>query len=202
MRDYTGTFIKQERIRGQLLEEQTIAVKYRHLPFSVAMAWTKNAPAGDRVLYVEGKNGNQMIVRPSVSWQRALVGGFVKKDPTADDVLKSTLRPVTMFGFRRGLENLIEVYKTARDAGDLKTKYAGTTSVAGRQCIQITRLLPPKDDYPCHRTEIHIDIETLLPICIEGYNWRGELDSKYLYTDMKFNVGLADGDFERQANDF
>ncbi|MFP4356139.1 MAG: DUF1571 domain-containing protein [Phycisphaerae bacterium] len=198
--DYTATFIKQERIRGILRDEQTIEVKYRDVPFSVALAWTKNAGRGDRLLYIEGQNDGKMLVRPAVGWQRALVGSQVAKDPSGDEAMKSTLRPVTMFGFARGLTNLLDVYRQADAAGDLEIAFGGYSSVSGRKCIQLVRTLPAKDDYPCHVTEIHIDLETLLPICIKGYDWDGKLASKYLYQDLQFNVGLRDEHFSPAAN--
>ena len=71
-RDFTATFIKQERIKGRLGKEQWIDVSFMDEPFSVAMNWTKNAPVGDRVLYVDGKYGGQMLVRPSNGFLRAL----------------------------------------------------------------------------------------------------------------------------------
>jgi hypothetical protein len=198
--DYTGTFIKQERLFGVLRKEQTIDVKYREMPFSVVLAWTKNPGRGDRVLYIEGQNNGKMLVRPAVGWQRALVGSRVAKDPTGSEAMKSTLRPVTMFGFRRGLDNLLKVYRLADQAGDLDVEFGGFTSVAGRKCVQLIRTLPPKSEYPCHKTEIHIDIERLLPICIKGYDWDGRLSSKYIYRDMQFNAGLGDSDFAPENN--
>jgi len=62
-RDYTCTLVKQERLGGVIGKEQELSVKFKELPFSVAMAWTRNAPQGDRVLYIEGKYENNMLVR-------------------------------------------------------------------------------------------------------------------------------------------
>ena len=112
--DFTCTFIKQEVIHGTLKPEQEIKVKHMVSPFSVAMTWVTNAPIGDRVLYVEGANDGQMLVPPKSPLLQALVGGHVSRQPDGADAMRNTLRPVNMFGFGRGLESLLDVYKRRR----------------------------------------------------------------------------------------
>ena len=192
-RDYTCTFIKQERIGGQLKAAQHIEVDFLSEPFSVAMQWTKNAPLADRLLYVEGKYNGQMLLRPA-----GLLGNFVgtvTRDPTGEDVKRKTLRPVTMFGFVNGMESLLEVYREAAAAGDLREEFGGYARVDGRDTVKLVRYLPPKGDYPAHKTEVYIDLEYLVPICIESRNWDDEVSSRYLYKDVQFNVGLTTDDF-------
>ena len=63
--DYTCTFIKQEKINGEIGKEQIIDVKFMEKPFSVVLAWTpETAPIGDRVIYVQGMYDDRMLVRP------------------------------------------------------------------------------------------------------------------------------------------
>jgi len=122
-RDYTCTLIKQERINGKLGPEQEMRVKFKELPFSVAMQWTRNAPLGDRVLYVEGKYDNNMLVRPSNGFLRMLTGGAVQRKPDGPDAMRNTLRPVNLFGFRCGMEALVKVYDAARDGHHQHGRY-------------------------------------------------------------------------------
>ena len=56
--DYSCTFFKQERIDGELGEQQQILMKVRHEPFSVYMSFLKPY-AGREVLYVDGQNERQ-----------------------------------------------------------------------------------------------------------------------------------------------
>lgn len=199
-RDYAGTFIKQERIEGALRDEQIIDFRHRDAPFSVAMAWRKNAPRGDRILYIHGRNDNQMLVR--VNESIPFLGGMVvTRDPEGKEVMQNTLNPVTRFGFRRGLENLIGVYRSAREAGDLRIEFGGYSDVQGSKCLRLVRHLPLKGDYPAKRTEIHLDVASLLPVCIKSYNGRDELVSKYIYRDLQFNLGLDDDSFTKSSND-
>lgn len=199
--DYTCTFIKQEKINGAIGKEQVVHVKFMQHPFSVAMAWTpQTAPTGDRVIYVDGKYGNQMLVRPANSFLNNLVG-TQKRVPDSPEVLKATLRPVNKFGFEQGLISLIDVYKQAKAAGECKESFGDYADVGGRKAIVLIRHLPPKDAYPAERTVTYIDLEYLVPIGIEGYDWDKELSCRYIYKDIKFNVGLTADDFLPQAND-
>jgi len=200
-RDYTCTLIKQERISGVLGAEQEVQVKYKESPFSVAMHWTRNAPLGDRVLYVEGKNDNNMLVRPANKFLLMLAGGAVSRKPDGPEAMRNTLRPVNLFGFRKGMEDLIKVYCEARDAGHLKEVFGGFAEVAGRKTIVLERYLPAADNYPAWKTVLYIDPEFLVPICIEGYDWDKRFSSRYVFENIRFNTGLTDDDFLPEAND-
>lgn len=201
--DYTCTLIKQERINGRVGQEQHIDVKFLQEPFSVAMLWTQNAPISDRLLYVEGENVengvSMMLLKPKglLSWV-----GTVKRDPEGEEVMSNTLRPVTLFGFRRGLVSLVEVYELAQSRDELETEYMGLREVNGRQTLMLRRTLPPRDDYPAEVTDVYIDAELLVPVCIEAADWGDQFESRYIYTDIRTNVGLTPADFTEDANGF
>ena len=201
-RSYTVTFIKQERIKGSLTREQTIDVKFMRSPFSVAMKWTKNAARADRIIYVDGKYDNKMVVRPASGFVRALAPS-VLRDPRGKDAKAASLRPVNDFGFENSLEALLELYRKAKQEGHLKEAFGGCAEVAGRKAIVLLRYLPPKNDYLVHKAVIYIDIETMVPICVEGYGWEDppELICRYLYKDIRFNVHMTDQDFLPENND-
>jgi len=198
--DYVCIFDKEERINGVARPQQEIAVKHMVQPFSVVMTWTKQAPVGDKVLYAEGKYDNQMLVRPKSPIIQALTGGAVLRKPDGQEAMSNTLRPVNMFGFGRTLKGLIGVYKEAEAHGDLRTAFGGYAQVAGRKCVVLVRYLPAKNDYPAYKTVIYIDVDHLVPTCIEGYDWDEQLQCRYIYRDVKFNVGLTETDFTPEAN--
>jgi hypothetical protein len=205
VRDYTCTLMKQERVNGQLRPAakdgmQEIAVKFLDEPFSVAMEWKKNAPIGDKIIYVEGKYDNQMIVRLKNPVLRFLTGGSVLRRPDGPDARKNTKRTVNLFGFRRGLRELLAVYEAAKEAGDLTERFGGFADVEGRRTVVLERYLPARDEYPAWKTVVYVDVEHLLPICIEGYDWEKRLDGRYVYKNLAFNVGLTPDDFLPEAN--
>ncbi len=197
--EYTCTFIKQERIDGQLRDEQWIDAKFMAEPFSVALDWVKNPPIGEALIYVEDKYNGKMLVKPR-GFLSTLVG-TVKREPDGPDAMKNTLRPVTKFGFANSLESLLSVYRDAEQAGELTQGFAGYAEVAGRKCIVLERYLPPEDEYPAKKTLTYVDVESLLPICVEGWNWQDELCCRYLYRDIDFSVDLKPEDFTPEAND-
>ena len=197
--NYTCTFIKQERINGLSGGRQEISVKFMDHPYSVAMAWTpETAPVADRVIYVEGRHNNQMLVRPK-GFLGALVGTVLRK-PDGPDVMRNTLRPVNMFGFKRTLQRLLKVYRQAQRNGDLKEAFGGYAEVAGRKAIVLVRYLPAKNNYPAHKVITYIDLEYLLPIAVEAYDWDDQLCSRYIYKDVRFNIALEVDDFLPEAN--
>lgn len=197
IQDYRATFVKQERIHGRIRKEQVMEVHFRDEPFSVFMHWTENPPRADRMLYVAGRNEGQMLVRPAGLLASL---GTLQRDPEGEDVMENTLRPVTQFGFRRSLESLLEVYRLADERGDLQSDFEGYAEVDGRPVLVLVRTLPPRDDYPAKTTRIYLDRELLLPLAIEAMNWQDELDSRYIYRDVRLNVGLTDADFAPENN--
>jgi Protein of unknown function (DUF1571) len=66
---YLATFVRRERIGSVLLDPVSMQIKVRHSPFSVYLKWLSDDP-GKELLYVEGTNDGQMLVR---------LGGFKGK---------------------------------------------------------------------------------------------------------------------------
>ena len=207
--DYTCLFTKHERINGEFMPRQLVDVAFRQEPFSVAMTWRTEdeegealtMPKGDRALYVEGKWKGQMLVRPTSALLQALTGGYVKRTPTDKEVMESTLRPISSFGFERSLENLLSVYRAAIEAEDIEIKFAGYATIGGREAIVIERLLPPEKDYPAARTVTAIDLQYLVPVLVEGYDWQGEKFCTYTFEDVLFNLDLPEERFSPEAMD-
>jgi len=195
--DYTCRFIKLERIEGRLSETEEIDVRFMDDPFSVAMRWRKNAPLADRCLYVAGAHDGHMLLRP-----RGLLSlvGTVRRKPDCDQVMENTLRPITLFGFRNSLEQLITISARAAERGELKWNYVGRQRVVKRLAFVLERYLPEDKDYPAYRTRVYIDAERLLPICVEAWDMKDRLLCRYAFANVKLNTGLTAGDFEPGAN--
>jgi hypothetical protein len=205
--DYTCLFTKHERIDGEFMPKQLVDVAFRQEPFSVAMKWRTEdeegeeltMPKGDRALYVEGQWKNQMLVRPTSGLLQALTGGYVKRTPTDKEVMESTLRPISSFGFERSLENLLAVYRAAIEAEDAKFKFVGYATIDDRKAIVIERILPAEKDYPAARTVTAIDLEYLVPVLIEGYDWQDEKFCTYSFEEITFNLDLTEEQFSLEA---
>lgn len=199
-RSYTCTLIKQERLRGKLSKEQWVRVKFRQEPFSVAMAWRKNPPAGDRILYVQGRYGGKMLVRPTGRLARFLAGKTVKRDPHGKEAKKNSLRTVDQFGFKNSLQALLKFYRLGKTEGVLKEEFGKYAEVYGRSAVVLIRYLPDSPKYPSYKTLIYLDVKHLVPVCVEGYDSAGRLICRYVYRDVKPDAGLTAKDFLPEAN--
>ncbi|HEX6984445.1 MAG TPA: DUF1571 domain-containing protein, partial [Planctomycetaceae bacterium] len=96
--DYRAVFSKREMVRGQMYASQ-MQMKFRSEPFSVYLRFVNPEHAGREVLYVEGRNNNQMLAHETGI--KALVG-TVSLDPNGEMALAEARYPIT----RIGMENL------------------------------------------------------------------------------------------------
>ena len=64
--NYTAVFHKQERVKGDLRDEEIVFFKFKK-PFKIYMKWIKDPGKGREVLYADGWNQNRMKV-PSKAW--------------------------------------------------------------------------------------------------------------------------------------
>ncbi len=199
--DYTCTFTKQERIGGVLGKEQEIRVRFRGSPFSAAMTWVKNPPMGDRVLYVAGRNNDEMQVRPASLLLQILIPNGVSRKPDGAEAMKVTLRAVNLFGFECAMKSLLEVYRAAKSNGDLQEEFGGYCTLDGQDTLVLVRYLTARrKDYPAHKTVTYINVKRMVPVMIEGYDWgAGDFLCRYTYSDVKFNVGLTEADFTPES---
>jgi len=197
VQDYQVIFEKQERINNELKPAQKINVKVKEEPYSVLMNWQSKGGPIDKLLYVEGQNDNMMLVHPS-----GLLGFIksVKKDPTSEQVRRSSRGTPDQFGFYRCMQSLLKVYRQAHEEGDLETAYLGKTEVDGRVCLAVERFLPAGKKYPCARLILEIDEKYIVPTRLSMYDWQDNLLSIYVYKDIKFNIGIDDLIFTPQAN--
>ncbi len=197
--DYTCTFCKTERINGQLRPEQQIDVKFRDTPFSVAMHWLTNSPKADRILFVQGQNNDKMLAQPK-GMLALLTNGAVTRDPCGKDVMADTLRPVTLFGFKNMMTSLLDIYQQAHDNGESVDSFNGYAVIGGKKVLACQRVLPYRKGYPAKTTTWYIDPEWMVPLGMEAYDWNDQLICRYLYTDVKFNVGMTEKDFTPAIN--
>ena len=197
--DYTCTFTKRERINGKFRDEQEIKVKFLDSPFSVVMEWVRNPGGADKIMYIDGKHNGQMLIIPHGWLAKKVTGGLTTRDPEGKDVMADTLRPVTLFGFKRMLESLLEVNELAVSRGEGKFTFEGYKTKA-KKIMVLKRILPPKKDYPAKTTTWYLDVDHLVPVGMEAKDWDDRETCRYFYSNVKFNIGLTENDFTPKAN--
>ncbi len=201
VRDYQCTFIKQERIDGQLSPENVIQFRARTTPFSVNMLWqAPRSQRGQEACYVAGQNNGRLRARGTGAL--SLVG-FVSLDPQSPRARGASKYSIT----EAGIGNLIERFA----AGWQLEQRLGLTQVridlgefAARPAIRVETTHPTRaPGLLFYRSVVWFDQQTSLPVRVENYDWPGHNDHTaplaelFNYVDLRLNVGLPDSVFQR-----
>jgi hypothetical protein len=202
VKDYICTFVKSERVNGELLGPQQIAAKVRQKPFGVYFKFLKpDDVKGREVIYNPEPNNGKLVAREGSGLKRLL--GAVFLEPTSPLAMAGQKYPITDVGISFLVKRLIEVAEADRKYGEVEVKFFKNAKVNDRNCmvIQVTHPVPRRV-FLFHLARVYIDAELQLPIHYEAYLWPkkpGEpppLDESYSYLNLKLNVGLTDADFD------
>jgi len=189
---YVAVFHKQERIRGNLTQKETVLFKFKK-PFKVYMKWIKEPYYGRESLYVEGCNNNYIKVH-----ECGFLGLDLDLDPRSSLVMRGSRHPITDSGIEN-VVNLIgrELRKGIRK-GEISIRKQGEETIYGRYTRQIEIVFPESSakGYYCYRAVINIDAENELPIRVQIFDWDNRLVENYGYEAVAMNAGLTDADFD------
>ena len=209
---YAATFVKQERIGDTLTELQVIQIRLFHQPMKIFMKWEGGKSAGQRVIYAEGENDGDMLVRMLTGIEARL--GVLSLNPTGALAMKHSRYPVT----KAGLLELTKITRQHRQA-DLKSETGVTAKLLEHQkidnrdclCFVIEYAKPefaPDEKKEYRKSMIYIDSQTKLPICVRCYGWpekiSGSDPQKLDQTTLLELYAYRNIDFEAQvqAEDF
>jgi hypothetical protein len=201
VRDYSCTFIKRERIRGQLQAENLIDMKVRTQPFSVYMRWL--APReleGQQACYVAGRNNGLMRAR---STGVKGIAGFVSLDLRDPRVMENNRHTINEAGIGNLLARLGQRWELSRRTNSTQFQLS-EYMYNNRPCVRVDTVHTQRGgtahDY--YRTIVYFDKENRLPIRVENYDWprqggdpAGELLESYSYVNLQLNVGHNDAVF-------
>jgi hypothetical protein len=213
VQDYTCRIIKRELIGGRLQENRFIDAKVRSRvvqdgkivkPFGVLLQFRSPKDlAGRRVLYVEGQNDGQLMVRRGGD-RFADVVTPVALD--ADAVKQESQIAITAVGIVTMVEEIrkqiTDDITADPDGTNTELKITRGVKINGRSCTRVEITHPRRaKGLEFYRGVVFADDEWHLPVRVEGYDWpkaEGEdppLLGEFTYTDVKINVGLPDSDF-------
>ncbi len=212
VQDYTATVVKQERIKGELLEEEFFECKIRHpsredegadTPLSFYLKFINpKRVAGREVIWVEGQNDGKLIAHEGGG-----ILGMVRAslDPNDRIAMVGNLHPITELGMETLIVRMIEKGQRAKKLGkdNCQVTVDRSIKIDGHRGTRITITHPKQlEGYEFYQAVIFIDDELNLPVGYEGYLWP-ESDSgqpvlleRYFYSDIKTNLGLKDEDFD------
>ena len=199
VRDYTCTFVKRELIDGEM-KTDTMRILFKEDPFSVVMNWREPKGPLDKLLYSE-KNGNRdILARPS--GLAGMVVSTIRKDVDDEKLKKFTVRTPAQFGIARSLTDILKMYEEDAEMVGAPAKYVEVRKVDNRDCLLFRRRLPIEKGYPYGMVDVYVDKEYVLPTKMEMFDVEGGLIGSYTFTDLRFNLGLADELFDPGANGF
>lgn len=214
--DYTAKLTKTERINKRLLPTTLMDMKLRYReqePNSSIRGsdlyfkfLEPRAQAGREVIYAPLKYNGKI---------KAHEGGFlglitVDLTPNSQLAMRGNRYPLTDAGIEKLIVKLIERGERDRARGDCVVNRTTGHEIAGISCELIEVIHPEKFytvrgrefEYDFFKAQIWFDMEQLVPVKYSSYQWAETsdseplLDEEYIYTDLKFNVGLQDIDFD------
>jgi outer membrane lipoprotein-sorting protein len=191
---YTAIFHKQQRIAGELLEEENIFLKFNKKPYSLYMKWVAEPYKGGELLYVAGWNKDRI---------KAHRGGFFSfiirnLDPNDPKLMQNDLRPVTSTGVGFLLQTVAMNMRKAIKAGVLMFTDRGKENIYGRdtQVKVIDIRHENAEDYDGAQFVINQDVESKILIRIRVYDRDGRLVENYGYENLNLDARLSDADFD------
>lgn len=211
--DYTTTLVSQVFVDDKLQEEKYIFCKIRHpeasvgsdpeqpqIPFSVYTKFlAPKASVGQEAIWIQGQNDGKIIAHPTglLNIKR------VPLDPEGPLAMDGNRYPIYEIGFRNLLVKMVELGEKDMAHGECNVEIKRNVEINGRVCTTLEASHPVKrDHFDFHIARIYIDDELNIPVAYEGFLWpekAGEdppLLERYIYTDIKLNVGLTSEDFD------
>jgi hypothetical protein len=216
--DYTANLYKRERVGGVTGDEEVAKVKIRNRkrdangeiiqPFSVYITFVKPAKvAGREALYVEGANKGKMIGHKSRAESALTMSAWLL--PTSPLAMAGQLYPITEIGIENLINKLIERGAKERMTPDVEVLWSDN-SIFKRPCRVLTLLHEKKaPGLDFHKAQIFIDKQFKVPVRYVAYDWpkgsklaKSDILEEYTYTEIEFNVGLTDKDFDSRNKEF
>jgi hypothetical protein len=201
--DYSCTFVKRERVDGELGDYQKIFMKVAHNPFSVYMSFITPF-TGREVLYVAGQNGNKIVVLEA-GFKRYL--GKLNLDPEGVVAMRGQKHPITQVGIRNLATELIKLWEAESQFAECEVTTNADTKIDGRPATMVQVVHPvPRQSFRAHVQRLFFDNELRIPIYYDAYLWpeqagdKPPLDESYTYTNLKINNGYTARDFDPNNN--
>jgi len=191
LHDYTCILNKRELVKGKILEQKNIIVKFKK-PLCIYLKWTEGSDKGTEAIYVQGKYKNELQVHK---------GGFLNiynfsLDPKGKLAMKNNRHNITEAYIGQIVYLIKSNYDLYKKSGEGSITYEGMQDLDGVKTMLFKATFPKGKGYYAQRMMISIDAKTYLPIRTEIYGWQNEFLEMYHYSKIKLNIGLTDKDFD------
>jgi hypothetical protein len=164
---YTATFVKRERVQDVLNPAEEMRMVLRHVPFAVRLDWVES---GQRVAYVDGENGNMLLVR--LGGAKRLFG-TLKIDPNGECAMQNTRHPISEIGLQNMADRVCgECQGALKEASGVTFEGMPDELVAGRTCaVYVIEYLSPKFNSDFRTVRFWTDREWGVPLRFQATGW-------------------------------
>jgi hypothetical protein len=198
--DYTCSFLKRERIDGQLTPLHVMTMKVRTQPMSIYIQFQK-PNRGREAIYVAGRNGGHVLAH-DVGLGKVLAG-TLSLDPRGARAMEDCLHPITEAGIGHLIDTVATHWASELSTAETQITFHPNARVGSHPSTMIESAHPHhRPGFLFHKVKLYIDHVHGLPIRFEAYDWPKhpgavpELVEEYTYLNLKLNVGLTDADFD------
>jgi hypothetical protein len=220
--DYTANLIKTERIGKKLAPTTKMYMKLRYRELNPE----RNLRGVDvffRFLEPKAQAGREVIYAPNKydgmlkAHEAGLLGLLtVELTPNSQLAMRGNRYPITEVGIEKLIIKLVEKGERDRLRGACEVRRTVDQQVEGRLCELIEVIHPERrfmqngkaEEHEFYKAQIWFDRDELVPVKYASYLWPSEeggeplLEEEYIYSDLKFNVGLTDEDFDIKNPDY
>jgi len=177
---YSYRMVKQERVRGELLPEQTIDVFVRETPFAVRLHYVKGPGAGRKVLFNPSARASEFRVHEAGLLS---VAGAIWLNVDSSFAKSDSNHTVREAGIGPLVGRLVRDTERAKPLGGFSLVPEGWND-KGEYCgSYVSPPANPPFDYA--KTRICTDLLSGVPMKVEGYGSKGELLEKWHFFDFK-----------------
>ncbi len=161
--------------------------------------------AGQEAIWIQGHNQEKIIAHPA----GILNVMRLKLDPESPIAMQGNRYSIRNIGMKNLIKKMIERGETDRKLGNCQVRIERDIRV-GNMRFSLLEIIHPIQTAPFefYKARIYIDDDRDLPVAYEALLWpqsedeKPRLLEKYVYTNIKTNVGLTDSDFDPNNQDY
>ncbi len=191
IKDFTSSFYSKESVRGEIIEQKNILLKFRK-PLNVYMKWTEGDDEGQETIYFPEKYGKKLQAHGG-GWLNVV---NVSLDPAGSQATKKGRHTIYDAGIGHILDLVRQNYALTQKTGKGIIVFEKNEIFDGRNTLLFKAELPDGYGFYGKKIVINFDEKTKLPVKITVYGFKNEFLESYAYTNIKYNTGLTDRDFD------
>ncbi len=166
---YSATFTKQERIDGELLDEQIMLMKINHGPHRVFFRVEKG-DVGREILFPASDDDPRLIVKlPKLGYRLPAL----KFEPTSSTPMSESRYPITMAGIKAFSDLALEIRKKDLRLGNkVQAEVRDNGDFDGRPCYEFTVIYAdPTVSKDYRKCILKIDRQLMIPVYARNFTW-------------------------------